>query len=174
VELLKLYFYNFVNCTIWIWLFEWLSVSDVNLTNVVSFLQLAQMSTRGDQTCLVDYSIEHQTSIVYSMDTSNLCCLQYWHIKLSLFTVWTHRSYVVYSMDTLNLHSLQHGPIKLMLFMEWTHQTCCLRNGPIKLKLFTVWTHQSYAVYNMDPLNLCCLWNGPIKLKLLTVWTYRT
>jgi hypothetical protein len=52
------------------------------------------MSTRGDQTCLdysidhqtdIDYSIEHQTSVVYSMDTSNLCCLQYWHIKL-----WIH------------------------------------------------------------------------------------
>jgi hypothetical protein len=59
---------------------------------VVSFLQLAQMSTRGDQTCLdyiidhqtdIDYSIEHQTSIVYSMDTSNLCCLQYWHIIIN-------------------------------------------------------------------------------------------
>jgi hypothetical protein len=46
--------------------------------------------------------------------------------------------------------------------------------GSIKLKLFTVWTHQSYAVYNMDPLNLCCLWNVPIKLKLLTVWTHHT
>ena len=71
----------------------------MNLTNVVSFLQLAQMSTRVDQTCFV-YSIYHQTYVVYSMDTLNLYCLEYGHIKLTLLTVFT---------------------IKVALFTVWTY-----------------------------------------------------
>ena len=85
---------------------------------VVSFLQLAQMSTRGDQTCLnysidhqtyVDYSIEHQTYVVNSMDTSNFGCLQHRPTKLMFFTVRTNQTCAVYCMDALILCCLQHG-----------------------------------------------------------------
>ena len=97
-----------------------LLISDVNLTNVVSFLQLAQMSTRGDQTCLVysidhqtyvDYSIEHQTSVVNSMDTSNFGSLQHRPTKFMFFTVRTN---VVYGMHPSNLRCLLYGRIDLM------------------------------------------------------------
>jgi hypothetical protein len=50
------------------------------------------------------------------MDPSNLNCLPYEHIELTLFMIWTHQTYVVYRMDPSSLNCLQHGHIKLMLF----------------------------------------------------------
>jgi hypothetical protein len=47
--------------------------------------------------------LTHQTFVVYSMDASILCSLQYGHIKLMLLTVLTHQTYVAYSIDTSNL-----------------------------------------------------------------------
>ena len=97
----------------------------------------------------------HQTYVVYGMDPSNLCCLQYGPIKLMLLTVWTRQTYVVYGMDPSNLCCLQYGHIKLMLFT----------NGPIKLKLLTVWRYRTHAVYSMDIF----LYDKHSKLTLLTV-----
>jgi hypothetical protein len=49
----------------------------------------------------VVYSIGHLTFVLYGMDPSNLCFLQYGPINLMLF--------------------LRNGPIKLKLFISWTH-----------------------------------------------------
>jgi hypothetical protein len=54
----------------------------------------------------VDYSINHQSYIVYSKDTVSLRCLLYELIKLILLMEWT-------SID----QSI------LWFFTEWTHQT---------------------------------------------------
>ena len=83
---------------------------------VVSFLQLAHMSTRGDQTCVV-YSIDHKTYVVYR-------------------TVQTRQTYAAYIMDTLRTRCLQYGPINLILLMERTHQTYIAYSKGISILCF--------------------------------------
>ena len=138
------------------------------------------------------------------MDSLNLRCLHYRHIKCilftlyikpALFTLWTHQhdvaysidhhTDVVYSMYTSNLYCAWHGTIKRMLITAYTYDAYVaygmdisnlrfLQYGHTKLTLFTVWTYQTYVVYSMDTLILRCLQYGPIKLILLMGWTHQT
>ena len=116
------------------------------------------------------------------MEPSNVCCLQYSHIKRLFLTAYTNQpyvvysmdlsKYVVYSMDPSTLCCLQHGPIKYVVHSMDPPTLCCLQYGPNTLTLLTLWDHHNYTVYiiglvNLHSLqydinNLRCLQYGPI------------